>query len=64
MPDLHVRILRQVARIRRRRLLDAQEEAPRADGATDRLRQAAHAQSRADARLAAAAARRRLPDRS
>jgi hypothetical protein len=59
MSDLHVRLLRQVARIRRRQLRDTQDE-PVADDRGARMRHAENAQSRADARLAATMARRRL----
>lgn len=62
MPDLHLRLLRQVARTRRRQ---AQAAADVPDTkATDRLNEAQDARSRADAQLAAATARRRLNDAS
>ena len=57
--DLHLRVLRQVARARRRGLQSAGAE-PTTAGGEDRLREATDARSRADAQLAAASARRRL----
>ena len=63
MSDLHVRLLRQVARMRRRQLRE-QEAEPLGDDRTARVRNAENAQSRADARLAAAVARRRLEAQS
>ena len=60
MPDLHLRVLRQIAGARRRQLQSSRARAPAAGG-EDRVRQATDARSRADAQLAAASARRR-PD--
>jgi hypothetical protein len=57
--DVHLRVLRQIARLRRRQLRDARTE-DRGDGRDARLRSAEDARSRADAQLAAATARRRL----
>ena len=62
MSDLHLRLLRQVARIRRRQADAASDET--GAKATDRLAEAQDARSRADVQLAAAAARRRLNDAS
>ena len=61
MSDLHLRVLRQVARARRREVQSADAE-PTTAGAEARLRDATDARSRADAQLAAAAARRRIVD--
>ena len=62
MSDLHLRLLRQVARARRKQAQSAAEEPSATD--TDRLSEVQDARSRADAQLAAAAARRRLDDAS
>ena len=59
MPDFHLRILRQIARARRRQL-DSARAKPLAAGAEARVQEATDARSRADAQLAAASARRRL----
>ena len=59
MSDLHLRVLRQIARARRRQLRSSRSAAPAAGG-EDRVREATDARSRADAQLAAASARRRL----
>lgn len=59
MTDLHLHLLRQAARLRRRQLHDARDAEPHR-GADNRLRDAEDARTRADAQLAAAAARRRL----
>ena len=59
MPDMHLSILRQIARLRRRELRAAGTEDRSADGRDTRLRAAQAAGSRADAQLAAATARRR-----
>ena len=59
MPDLHLRVLRQIARSRRRRL-DSTRAEPSAAGGDDRVHEATKARARADAQLAAASARRRL----
>ena len=61
MADLHLRLLRQAARLRRRQLQDARDADPDR-GSDNRLRDAEDARTRADAQLAAAAARRRLDD--
>jgi hypothetical protein len=63
MPDLHVRLLRQVARMRRRQARDVLDE-PVGDDRAARMQDAENAQSRADARLAATLARRRLEGQS
>ena len=60
MPDMHLRILRQIARMRRRQLRDARTEDSGAEGRDARLRAAQAADERADAQLAAATERRRL----
>jgi hypothetical protein len=60
VPDMHLRVLRQVARLRRRQLRDAHTEDRSNEGRAARLRDAENAGSRADAQLAAATARRRL----
>ena len=57
---MHLRVLRQIAQARRRRLQDARNERA-GDGRDGRLRDADDSRSRADAQLAAASARRRLP---
>jgi hypothetical protein len=59
MADLHLRLLRQAARLRRRQLQDARA-ADTSPGTEVRLREAEDARTRADAQLAAASARRRL----
>jgi|GraSoiStandDraft_4_1057263.scaffolds.fasta_scaffold1407426_1 hypothetical protein len=63
MADLHLRVLREVVRARRKKLLVAKHTAAPQAGAR-RLRQAKDAQARARAQLAAASARRVLGKRS
>ena len=60
MPDLHLRVLRQIARARRRQLQSSRSGSSAAGG-EDRVREATDARSRADAQLAAASARRLDP---
>lgn len=59
MSDFHLRALHQIARLRRRQLREARD-APVPKGSEDRVQNAEDAQSRADAQVAAAVARRGL----
>jgi hypothetical protein len=63
MTDLHLRVLREVARARRHQLLVARHAAAPQAGA-QRVLQAEDAQARAHTQLAAASARRKLGKRA
>ncbi|HEY3187397.1 MAG TPA: hypothetical protein VGJ70_07970 [Solirubrobacteraceae bacterium] len=60
MPDLHLRVLRQAAGLRRRQRQAVRDAEPSEEAGEDRLRNAEDVQARADAQVAAAKARRNL----